>query len=215
MIMRNIWKKQNDLVFNQEFLPPFQVARQAIDEVEILHSANPSEPQVTNQQEVKLNPLREGELKANWDAGVCNITQRTSIGIVIKDSIGAVLACLSSSRNSDAQHPTLAECWALSRTIEFCSEIGVHGVLLEGDALTVIKATQRPHWCCTWYGDIIEDIKLALRNNLGWKLSFTHREGNGVAHSPAKLGLKSLIENVWLEDFPSSISHDVLSDMNY
>lgn len=54
--------------------------------------------------------------------------------------------------------------------------------------MTLIKATLQEERLCTWYGDINEDIKQALCNRPTWEISFIHREGNGVAHSLAKLG---------------------------
>lgn len=99
--------------------------------------------------------------KASWDADLCATTQRMSIGALVRNLIGVVLTCLSSSREFKVQQLTLAKCWALCRKIDFCTELGLKKVQLEGDALTVIKATQQSHRCCTWYGHLIEDIKQA------------------------------------------------------
>lgn len=54
--------------------------------------------------------------------------------------------------------------------------------------MTLIKATLQEERLCTWYGDIIEDIKQALCNRPTGEISFIHREGNRVVHSLAKLG---------------------------
>lgn len=82
----------------------------------------------------------KGVIKANCDAGLYATTQRMSIGVVVRDSTGAILACLSSLREFEVPQPTLVECWVLRRASAFYSELDLQSVQLEGDALTVIKA---------------------------------------------------------------------------
>lgn len=38
-------------------------------------------------------------LKVNWDAAMCNKIKNMGLGIILRDYSGAVLDCLSSSRN--------------------------------------------------------------------------------------------------------------------
>lgn len=61
----------------------------------------------------------------------------------------------------------------------------------------------------------MEDLEAYVRSNPNWVVSFVHKEGNGVAHSLAKLGLSINLEHVWVENFPSIISHVVSSNSSY
>lgn len=157
--------------------------------------------------------LENGMIKENWDCDTCAKSQKMRIGLVICDLEGKVLACLSSSKEPCAQQPILAKCWALLHAIEFRTKLGLQWVHLEGDALTLIKATQQEERCCTWYDDIIEDIKQTLCYRPTWAISFIHRDGNGVAHLLAKLGFNFSSEHVWMEDYPSLISQLLIFDL--
>jgi hypothetical protein len=58
-------------------------------------------------------------------------------------------------------------------------------------------------------GHVIEDIKVGLRNFQQWKVSFTKREGNQVAHLLAKFAVKNGVDIVWSES-PDCIRETVL-----
>lgn len=54
-------------------------------------------------------------------------------------------------------------------------------------------------------GQVIEDIESMFRDRPSWKLQYTSRVSNNVAHQLAKLALKCEEEEVWLEEGPTSI----------
>lgn len=58
--------------------------------------------------------------------------------MVISDSVGEILACLSLSKSFNSQ-PIIVD-WALWITLEFCAKLALQNVHLEGDAQMVIKA---------------------------------------------------------------------------
>lgn len=68
-----------------------------------------------------LKPTREF-VKANWDAVINGKKTMMGIGIVIRDHMGEILACLSAPK-SFCGKPFLAEAWALKSTVEFCKEL--------------------------------------------------------------------------------------------
>lgn len=53
-----------------------------------------------------------GTVKVNWDATVCEKNQTMGIGVVIRDSKGEFLACLSSPKIFYSQ-PIVSKFWAL------------------------------------------------------------------------------------------------------
>ena len=58
--------------------------------------------------------------------------------------------------------PATAEAMAALRAVEFCREVGINDILLEGDSLLVVKAVSdyRPSWLP--YGQVLDDIKWVL-----------------------------------------------------
>lgn len=105
------------------------------------------------QETVKWIPPVNGKVKMNWDATVNVSKKKMGIGIVIRDDMGEVLACLSSSRGFISQ-PIIAECWALSRAMEFCSKLGFYQLEIEGDAQVSIQVIKKEEECL----DLVWDI---------------------------------------------------------
>lgn len=138
--------------------------------------------------------------------------QKRGTGIIVTDCLGRVLACQSSSSTSTID-PLLAECEALLRALQLCEELGLVKVCLEGDAKNVIDLVLQVEECNTWYGSLIEDIKLLLFRQPQWSLQFAYRECNLLAPLLAKLGLSLNKERVWVEEFPHVISTATIAEI--
>lgn len=88
-------------------------------------------------------------------------SQKMSIGIMVRDCHGEVIACLSALKELRSQ-PVLAEIMSLWCIVEFCEELGLSKVQLEGDAQIIIDAVKVEKECSTWFGGIIDDVKIVL-----------------------------------------------------
>lgn len=76
-----------------------------------------------------------------------------------------------------------------------------------------MKAVYKTEISSAWYGELIEDAKLVLKNHPLWRVHFIHREGNQVANVMAKLELDSKpVERLWLHNFLCIMLQTVLSD---
>lgn len=84
------------------------------------------------------------------------------IGIIVRNHTGEAHACLSSLEKFSLQ-PILAESKALWRAIEFCNEIGLSQVELEGDAQVDIKVVNSEAKSLAWFGGIVKDVKAVLK----------------------------------------------------
>ncbi|XP_040990906.1 uncharacterized protein LOC121238127 [Juglans microcarpa x Juglans regia] len=78
-------------------------------------------------------------MKANWDAALNVKEGNMGIGVVIRDDLGEVLVSLCSSKGR-VTNPATVELHALWRALKLCVELNFTKVLLEGDALKVVKA---------------------------------------------------------------------------
>lgn len=78
------------------------------------------------------------------------------IGIILRDSYGEVLACLSSPKFFLYQS-IVTEYWALWRALIFCSELGIEKALFEGDAQVLINAIKCEDECLAWFGNLVEE----------------------------------------------------------
>lgn len=136
VLMRDLWLRQNDFIFNKKCVSPYMVLKQAINELEAFHEANAlsqHDAKIVHRDSIRWTPLAHTFIKANWDVAVDNKNYSMGINIVIQDSAGEILVYLSASRSLNSQ-PSLAECWALWRMLELYEELAFQCVLLEGDA---------------------------------------------------------------------------------
>lgn len=131
------------------------------------------------------------------------------MGIIIWDSHRGVLVCQSSLvyYRSD---PFLAKCKALWRAIQFCDELGLERVQMEGDAKVVIDFVLKNENCSNWCGTLIDDVTSFLTSRPIWSLDFVHREMNNIAHLLAKFGLSLDEKRVWRQDHSTVITSIVL-----
>ena len=160
-----------------------------------------------------LPPLLH-QYKANCDGAVFRDINSASLGAVIRDSAGLVIAtlseriCLPSTVNE-------LEALACRRAVAFALEIGLHEVAFEGDSDVVFKHLNAEPPCLASYGHIIEESQI-LASNLSFA-SFSHvkRSGNVVADKLAKLAKYVIEPQIWLEDIYSDATNLVTLDRNF
>lgn len=125
--------------------------------------------------------------KSIWDTTVDIKSNKMSIGIIIRNDMGAVMVCQSSFRTFFS-HPIIAKGWALLRAMELSRTWLLH-VDFEGDAQVLIQAIDKEQECLAWYGMLVKEIKCILKLRPQWDVSFFSTEGNCAAHVLAKYGL--------------------------
>lgn len=129
------------------------------------------------QASVRWLAIAEGFVKANWDTVVREKKSEDGIGIEIRDSMGEILACLSSSKPFQSQS-FLVESWTLGRTIDLCTELGLQMVQLGGDMQVVISVIHSNEASCSWYRGLIENSKAELSWKTHCRIYFVYKEGN-------------------------------------
>ena len=140
-------------------------------------------------------------IKINFDGAVSKDEDRAGIGVVVRDSLGLVMASLS--QNISLPHlvvnlETLAAC----RALEFSLELGFDKAILEGDLMIVMTALRDPSPSLASYGLLVWDAQLMAC--LFTCISFQHvgRVGNNVAHNLARHARHVTAFLVWMEDVP-------------
>lgn len=56
----------------------------------------------------------------------------------------------------------------------------------------------------------MDDIKGVLRGFRRWEIGHVKRGANSAAHGPAKVATKEPIDQIWMEEIPSSV-FDIIS----
>ena len=140
-IARRLWFRWNDLVFNGKFARPtkiIKVAQQAHDDYLTINKKETQgaggEATSSNAKWVALAPTWH---KTNWDAALIN--GRVGVGIVTHDHRWWLVAarCFSIVGNLG---PIAAEALKAYHATALSAKVGVHNLILEKDAKTMVQA---------------------------------------------------------------------------
>ena len=143
-------------------------------------------------------------IKINFDGAVFKDEDRAGIGVVVRDSLGLVLASLS--QNIPLPHSVVnLETQAACRALEFSLKLGFDKAILEGDSMIVMTALRDPSPSLASFGLLVQDAQWMAR--LFTCISFQHvgRVGNNVAHNLARHARHVTGFSVWMEDVPIQV----------
>ncbi|KAK9992096.1 hypothetical protein SO802_027081 [Lithocarpus litseifolius] len=210
-----VWQQRNKIRTHQEHHTSQQLPCVAAAWLAEFNAAQPRPPPRsadTNQCHWKP-PLQNG-FKVNYDGAICQKNNCSGVGVVIRNNEGLVVASIAQNF-SQAYKLVEIEAMAATRAIEFAGEIGVDGIVVEGDSSVVANALRTKNLGMASYGVFIDDARVLERNFIELAYSHTRRESNKVAHGLARLALNLSDTNVWMEDVPSSLSHFVQANIAF
>ena len=126
-----------------------------------------------------------GVFKVNYDGVLFIETGRAGLGVVIRNSEGAVMASLS---QQIPQPTTMAQVEGLvaRRAVEFAFEIGTTSAVFEGDSNTISKNLNNSERSLALHGHLIKDVKALTPFFNCCSFVHVHRQGNRVAHALAR-----------------------------
>ena len=130
--------------------------------------------------------------------------ERAGIGVVVRDSLGLVLAFLFQNiplPHSVVNLETLAACKAL----EFSLELGFDKAILEGDSLIVMSALRDPSPSLASFGLLVQDAQWLARSFTCISFQHVGRVGNTVAHNLTRHARHVTGFSVWMEDVPIQV----------
>ena len=131
---------------------------------------------------------------------------------MVRDENGLVLGSCS-KRLPQAYSAVEVEAMAAATVLIFTNDIGVRGVILEGDSLAVIKALREGEQPLSPTGPLLEHVRMYSRRFETVLYSHSKREGNSVAHSLARYANSISDFLVWMEDVPPHIQSLVQVDL--
>jgi len=215
-LFQRIWFRRNRIVFDTKWIHPSTVVQQAKAGLDAFQASISSLPSRETEVEVKDSPKGwqphfPGSIKINWDASINNSLGCIGIGVVARDYAGKVVGAKCSYRRQSFTPDTAEMCAALEAVV-FCKEAGFRDVIMEGDALNVVKEINSNPPYLSRLRHFVEAIKRELDFFQSILFVYAPREFNYAAHSLAKEASGSCLDRVWLEEFPSCISDVVLRE---
>lgn len=94
----------------------------------------------------------------NWDASFDWKTNKMGGGVVVRDSEGKMIVVVC-FKGDAVLSPLVVEIKVLWCTLKFCLEIGIHNIILDGDAKKVIDEVHSFEENLSVHGQLIEDVK--------------------------------------------------------
>ena len=152
-------------------------------------SHHPATLKIQHGNHTRWKPPDRDFCKVNYDGAVFSEQGRAGIGVVIRNSDGAVMASLS----QQVHLPTIVaqtEALAARRAMEFALEIGLTKVIIEGDLDIVHKDLNNANSSLALHGHLIQDVKTFIPYFSN--ISFNHvcRKGNNVAHELVRRAIR-------------------------
>ncbi|KAM1790955.1 hypothetical protein ACFX12_034974 [Malus domestica] len=137
-----------------------------------------------------------GIIKVNTDAAWCGSSLRTGVGWVGRDFAG-LLQFAGGSGTGICHSAAAAEACAIQSALMACIDNGFDKVIIESDALVIIKMLSKVSPQDYSIECILGDIEILVQRLMSVTFSFVPRESNLAAHSVAKFALQQGGDYVW------------------
>ena len=212
-----VWNQRNKVRLNLQACPLHHVAEQTAEllaqyraNIEALGTQVRSNGNGGN----RWRALQASFVKVNFDGAVFDDANKSGVGVVIRDSYGAVLASCS-KKIFRAYKAEVTEALAVGKALSFAHELGFQNVILEGDALGLIQALKSQEQNLCPLGLLVEDVKIYSSHFQRVLYSHVKRNGNSEAHNLARHVISISDFQVWMEDVPSHIVSVLHSDVTH
>ena len=131
----------------------------------------------------------DGVYKANCAALVDRVGGQTSIGVVIRDSNGDVLASYAQTLLAN-MNSKFANLTAMLKNVQFSADYGLAPCIFEIDEALVVKWITESHCNFSENGVLLDDVKFLSSNLRNVNFVHTSKKTNGVAQTLAKHALE-------------------------
>ena len=152
-----IWSQRNKTRLQQPCCNLQQLAQDCEAQLAEFLDINPLPRPRPSQSQAHWQPPQANAVKINFDGANFSELKKSSIGVVIRDSAGQVLASMSQQINqaySAEEVETLAACKAL----RFASDIGFSVAVLEGDSQVLMKRLADNLEVLSYGGVLLKDV---------------------------------------------------------
>ena len=178
-----IWNQRNCVVHGGQLKDPKCLNKRAEDSVLEFQQAQVKLTVVRTEQTIsdRWQPPSPDVYKLNFDAALFSGMNRTSIGTIIRNDKGEVMAAMSVVRLG-AENSEEAELMACRRSLEFVVDAGFSSLIIEGDNANVIQAISSSLPNNSILGCVVDDIPHLIHGLYWARTNQIRRGGNIVAH---------------------------------
>ena len=145
---------------------------------------------IQHRNHTRWKPPESDVYKVNYDGATFADQGRAGIGVVVRNSEGAVMAALS-QRLPLPTTVAQVEALAARKAVEFALEIGFSRVTIEGDSDTIYRELRSIDSSLALHGHVIQDTKCLASSFVSHSFSHVRRQGNNVAHALARWAINT------------------------
>ena len=206
-----IWYNRNQYVHEGEKLAAGQVWQLATCTLEDFRKANflaltpPSHPSS------RWETPPRGVFKINANGATSNLGKNSSIGVIIRDCNGHVVAALYKYLQGRFAADQV-EALAVEQGVLLAQELQLSRVIVESDALAVIQAIN-DNTTGSDLGHILQGVLLVCESFESCNFKHLSRDFNAVAHELAQLARRSETSYKWNGVTPAEVSRLVQKDL--
>ncbi|KAM0988472.1 hypothetical protein ACFX2A_012624 [Malus domestica] len=219
-----LWKNRNETVFNGTQKQPLEVLniwRSNLAEFRDATSKEsdgvcPAGDSVTlagRLRDVKWTKPEFRFIKVNTDAAWCKNTLRMGVGWVCRD-FASVLQAAGGAGTGFCHSAAEGEAHAIREAILACTSLGFKKIIIESDAMVIIKMLRKEMPFDFSLDCILGDIEVLARRLTSVAFAFVSRESNSAAHSVAKYVFKQGKEFIWDCIGPDFLFNTLAKDIN-
>ena len=175
-----IWANRNAARVGNPSLPLSQICKDALERLNEFRAATTPLPLIaTASHPSHWLPPPLLQLKANYDGAIFNNLDCASLGIVIRNSEGLVIAALLEKVTLPPFVDDL-EALAWRRSVTFAMELGLQEVIFEGDFGVVYKNLTTTSPSLASFGHITDETRNLVSQFRFASFSHVKRSGNTV-----------------------------------
>ena len=153
-----IRNRQNQLRFNEASCPLIQILSLSKDRKIEFQRIHPVIVTPQHRNHTRWKSPEQEVYKVNYDGALFSQQGKAGLGVIIRNSEGAVMASMS----QQIPLPTIVaqvEALAVRRAAVFALEIGINKAILEGNSETIVKELMEPTPSLALHGHLIQDVK--------------------------------------------------------
>ena len=132
------------------------MAHEALQEYNQLRPTHEKLPRIA--RSVRWRPPPTGLLKVNFDGALFAKENIASLGIIVRNESGLVMAALTQQILLPAS-VEMVEMLAARRALWFAKELAFHSLIVEGDSEIIINSINGDNMAQSKFGHILQDIK--------------------------------------------------------
>ncbi|GLT27362.1 hypothetical protein SLA2020_023680 [Shorea laevis] len=211
-----LWCCRNNVLWNSKNVEPKQIIDSAIfylqDYRRALLSRGRGATSVQKLSETKWKPPDEGMIKINVDGAVFEQQRMFGSGAVARNSVGEVLAAITSKGNGFLSAEESEAC-SLRKALQWAKDFMFDNIVVEVDCASIVTAIHSgTHSLNSSLGAILSDCHHLMASFTSCQLQHVRRSGNSVAHELARRALQAEDDRIWVGVTPDFIAHHVTGD---